>query len=98
MGYSQSKKLSQTEKKLQSLKLQLYGKPENLMSLTTEKPKSTHSAINQSSDTLVSSGAIKNNDPHFLKKDLTKIFLLAILAISIELTIYFTNSYGLLKF
>lgn len=92
MSYSQAKKLTDTEKKLQVLRLQLYGKAK-------EEKSSPASLAKFKSDILspVSSNQT-SADLSFLNKDLRKIFLLALAAISIQLVIYFFHINTWLKF
>lgn len=107
MGYSQSKKLTDAEKRLQMLKLQLYGKEINY----SEKIKKTDNLKDANSSTLPTSSLsadgigflnhselIQSTDPHYLRKDLIKIFILAFLAISTQLILYFSLNHGLIKF
>jgi hypothetical protein len=86
MAYSQSKKLTDTEKKLQSLKIQLFGKEKNLVSQPMVTSQKTN-IINQSATVSISTH--QHQDIAYLKKDLLKILTLAMIALFVQLMLKF---------
>lgn len=97
MGYSQGKKLTTTEKKLQALKLQLYGKETvKTVPQTQTIPRVPEAGISLSSP--VKSTTISLNDTHYLNQDLSKILLLACLSLGAQLLLYISLNRGLIHF
>lgn len=94
MAYSQSKKLTDTEKKLEALKIQLFGKEENRIKT------STNIKIHEAGKTQTSTAetTIKPQDLTYFRNDLLKILTLATLAISAELILYMLFTFKILKF
>lgn len=94
MAYSQSKKLTDTEKRLEALKIQLFGKEENRIK------KSANIKIHEAGKTQIfTTGAtIKPQDLTYFRNDLLKILTLATLAISAELILYMLFTFKILKF
>lgn len=99
--YSQSKKQSETEKKLQALRMQLYGKSELIEGNKGEKPSSTKQGSSapisiKSSSTFTFSSSPNNIsrtgivDNSHLKHDLVKTLIFASFAIGIQLLLYFS--------
>ncbi len=86
MAYSRSKKISDQEKKLESLKVQLYGKDGSVsIQFKTQPAESPQSIVTKT---------ITTNEDIYLKKDLTKILILGSLAIGVQLILYFTLQKG----
>ena len=87
MAYSQSKKLTDTEKKLEALKTQLFGKEKNVgytkNDLTTTKGEVKQAAFSQSAFQKT-----EIQDVNYLRRDLQKIFILASIAIGAQLILY----------
>lgn len=78
--------ISETDKRLQTLKTQLYGKGQTVqISATPKSPSLTTSAVITTS-------------VHSLRHDLTKIAILATLAIGAQIILYITLNAGLVKF
>lgn len=102
MGYSQSRKLTSTEKRLKSLRTQLYGKEEVTTALS--KPSGSTSfkftPFKKEGEVKVAAPKIESSDSKgtYLKQDLMKIFFLALLAIGAEFLIYLGINRGLVKF
>ncbi len=97
MSYSQSKKLTDTEKMIQAIKAQLYGKEgvstASYKSSVTSNPKTT-SAIH----TPPTSSSQSPQTMVYLRQDLLKIAALAALAVGSEAALYFAfNSQVLTK-
>lgn len=100
MTYSRTKKLSDTEKKLQSIRAQLYGKEDiQLKARPSDLP--TYS-LNTRPDIKTSTAKTTLNSSYNyavvtpLKQDLIKIFVLAAFAIGIQLLLYLGQQQGLL--
>lgn len=89
MAYSESKELTDTEKRLQSLKIQLFGKERHA---TTVSHKSN--IINSSSTTI----SYQHHDLTYLKKDLQKILILATIAFSVQLILYLQFTFKIVRF
>lgn len=85
MAYSQSKKLTTAEKKLQILKAQLYGKNE-VVTAKSSPSLFTNAVVDLSSKNHHLS---TSHEITFLKKDLIKTLIFATLAITIQITVYF---------
>ncbi|MBI4039893.1 hypothetical protein HY389_00885 [Candidatus Daviesbacteria bacterium] len=99
MGYSQSKKLSLSEKKLAQLKMQLYGKEQ-----TISQPQHSYRADD---NTKFKASDFQFTPSHSttsvsvegsIKADLVKTVLLAALAVGAQLAIYFSLNRGLIRF
>jgi hypothetical protein len=90
MAYSQSKKTTGIEKKLQVIRTQLYGKDNGITtySIKTENTKTK--------STLKESSAVATFNVDYLKKDLLKIVLLTILAMGAQMFIYFSQTHKLI--
>lgn len=84
MSISRSQKLTDTEKKLQAIRAQLYGKEEQAIPIQSKTYKLTTALTHSVSDT------------SYLKKDLLKICLLAFLAISAQIILYVVMQKGLI--
>lgn len=87
MSYSQSKKSTNTEKKLQALKTQLYGKEHSNISMQS----TTTNKFHLPSQDLPASQPTKQPTtimPNYLRQDLLKIALLAAIAISVQVIVY----------
>ncbi|KKR80152.1 MAG: hypothetical protein UU73_C0001G0319 [Candidatus Daviesbacteria bacterium GW2011_GWA1_41_61] len=95
MSYSQSKKLTDTEKKLQSLRAQLYGKDKDL---TPTSPSKTNSFSFKSSPEEAAPGTKTTADTGYLRHDLLKILLLASLMIGAQVALYFSLKSNFIKF
>lgn len=80
MAYSRSKKLTTTEKKLQTIKNQLYGKETNSTTFNFKSAESMNTTSNSTSLKI---------ETNYLKNELIKITLLAALAIGAQLILYF---------
>ncbi|MCL5784701.1 MAG: hypothetical protein M1142_05105 [Patescibacteria group bacterium] len=78
MSYSRSKKQTENEKKLQVLKAQLYGKD---IQVSLAKPSSNFAFKAEPGQTTVL-------ETDYLRKDLLKITILAILAIGGQLLLF----------
>ena len=86
MTYSRSKKTTDTEKKLQSIKAQLYGKD-----AVTSSPISTTYKFKSEGESKINNRILANQpDTAYLKNDLIRIFVLATLAIGAQLALYFS--------
>lgn len=97
MAISRSTKLTDTERRMQTLKIQLYGKegtgglkPSHNFGVGTFHLSSTAEEIAPSS--------VSKLDTNYLKNDLLKICLLASLAIGTQLMLYLALQKGLIKF
>lgn len=83
MAYSESKKLTDTEKRLEALKIQLFGKEENRSKIIpTVQVRET----------------AKPQDLTYFRHDLLKILLLATLIISAEIILYLQFTFKILRF
>ncbi|MFA5932826.1 MAG: hypothetical protein WCV81_01010 [Microgenomates group bacterium] len=82
MAYSQAKELTDTEKRLQALKIQLFGKEKNIK---VQNNKMT--ATNQSATLTLDHH--QHQDLAYLRKDLLKIATLAIIALFVQLMLKF---------
>ncbi len=80
MAYSRSKNLTTTEKKLQTIKNQLYGKESDSTTFSFKSVEKT--------DTTSNSTSLKI-ETNYLKNELIKITILAALAIGAQLILYF---------
>lgn len=88
MTYSRSKKVTDQERKLESLKVQLYGKDGGVnIQFKTPLPESSQTTVAQITST---------GEDTYLKKDLTKIMLLGSLAIGVQFVLYFALQRGLI--
>lgn len=88
MTYSQSKKLTDTEKRLQVLKTQLFGKESNQIKVQTAPAN-----IQTNSP----SASYQPQDLSYLRKDLKKIALLAFVAIGAQLILYMQFTFKVLR-
>ena len=84
---------SDTEKRLQLLQTQLYGKMGEVSSIKYQA--SSKEGLKQ--ETLNTNYVIPNTDTTYLKHDLAKIVLLSTLAIGIQLLLYFGSRSNLLR-
>ncbi len=86
MAYSQLKKLTDTEKKLQALRKQLYGRPDvQRTSKEEDQPSSSFSFSTKSN-------SVSNNkaaDSSYLKRDLAKTLIFASFAIGAQVILKF---------
>lgn len=96
---SRSKILTDKEKKLQSLRQQLYGK-EPTVQLPNHSESNSAFSFKSTSEPLTNQKVIEllSTESNYLKKDLTKIFVLATIALLSQLAIYFSLNQELLKF
>ena len=89
MPYSQSKKLTATEKRLQALKAQLYGKgAQNNTSLY----RAAAVTIDRAAVPSYPARAIDNSSAQtliYLRQDLLRIAALAVLAVTSEIVLFF---------
>lgn len=89
MSYHKDTKLTDTEKRLQSIKLQLYGKDSNHL---------VHSLEYSQSSKVISTPIINTNtDTNFLKGDLLKILFLAGVSIGVQVSLYLLMTHQILK-
>ncbi|MDD2822836.1 MAG: hypothetical protein PHQ59_02020 [Candidatus Daviesbacteria bacterium] len=93
MAYSESKELTDTEKRLQALKTQLFGKEKVK---ATKKSSYQTSAIHNTG--VISTTQHEHQDLAYLKKDLLKITMLATIALFVQLIIYMQLTLKILKF
>lgn len=91
MTYSKIKQLTDSEKKLQILRNQLYGKQEVVVA-----PKQPTVKLSTPIQSLVNH-PIKE-EVTFLRQDLMKIMLLASVAIMVQIILYLSLNLKLLKF
>lgn len=91
MSYSRSKKLTDSEKRLQALKSQLYGKERETTSNTF---RFDSSGIKENGTPSQSA----NTNTSYLRHDLIKTFILATFTLAAQLVIYFGLQRGLFKF
>lgn len=91
MAYSQSKKQTEAEKKLQVIRMQLYGKEEkSAQNVVTNTNSGSKSFKFTSSDIKPSGAAVTRREDNYLKKDLLKTVTLATFAIAAQLILKFT--------
>lgn len=95
MPYSQSKKTSGTEKRLQALKAQLYGKEETAPKVTSSQNTSYTFTAGSSVQTMQT---VIQSNTGYLKKDLTKITFLAALIFLAQIALYLSVQYKLITF
>lgn len=90
MAVIRSHKLTDTEKRLQLLSRQLYGKGSPMLGTTQITRNSANQTYRKSdqSGTLKSSESFRT-DVTYLKQDLTKILILASIAVGVQLVIYY---------
>lgn len=93
MAYSQSKKLTSSEKKLQALKTQLYGKEQPVVS----SPSQSSTTFNYNS-TQVNIATNQTIETSFLKQDLLKIGILATVIFTIQALLFLGINRGLVNF
>jgi len=93
MAVHRTHKLLSSEKRLQLLQAQLYGKMGEVSSIKYQA--SSKEGLKQ--ETLNTNYVIPNTDTTYLKHDLTKIALLTTPAIGIQLLIYFGSRSNLLR-
>lgn len=96
MTYSRSKKLTDTEKKMQTLRTQLYGKESSPLSPASQN----HPAFSFKSGSFTTVESLPKTlaPTSFLRNDLLKIAVLASSAISIQLFLYLAVVRGIVKF
>lgn len=93
MTYSRSKKTTDFEKRLQTLRNQLYGKD----SLSSSLKSSTNTFRFQTNSALVvTDSAAPASEANYLKRDLKRISLLAAGALFIQLLLYLGVQSGIL--
>ena len=98
MPYSRSKKLTSTEKRLQLLRTQLYGKEEGSSTVLPKPVNSSAFSFKIPTKSGESTKMLTNtSDTHYLRHDLLKILLLAILAVGIEAILYIGINQGIIK-
>lgn len=98
MSITQSKKLTDTEKKLQFLKTQLYGKEEQISTRSLQHSSEGSFHLNSAENPTISSrSSLSGLDTAYLKNDLLKICLLAALAISFQILLYISLQKGFIK-
>lgn len=86
MAYSRSKKITDTDRRVQLLRNQLYGKEQSVtFSFTSQKEGQTKPET-------------PKPESSYLRQELTKIFILAILAIGTEVALFIATNQGLIKF
>lgn len=86
MAYSRSKKLTDTDRRVQLLRNQLYGKEQSVtFSFTSQKESPVKSET-------------PKPESSYLRRELTKIFFLAVIAVGTEVGLFFANNQGLIKF
>ena len=78
------------QKKLEQLKQQLFGKSDSTYKVTGKQFKDT---MNANQKTVIAADLHSIN----LKSDLIKVAVLSILAIAIQLSLFFANQNGLIK-
>ncbi len=88
MAVVQSKKLTSTEKRLQALRTQLYGKEVKSIPISV-KPVDHQSVFNFPA-TSAHVANLSIDETNYLKKDLMKIFVLAIIILAIQMGLYFS--------
>ena len=97
MAYSQSKKLTTQEKKLLTLRTQLYGKEQpEAPSVKIEKPSDFKFNAPGKDSTLIPSNT--HSEATFLRNDLQKIGILAVVIFSIQVLLYLSINRGLINF
>jgi hypothetical protein len=96
MSYQQTKKLTAVEKKLQALKTQLYGKSSNTFVPGKQNITADQVIPAQPQQSTFSSTAAL--DTTYLKHDLLKIFLLASLALGVQVLLFILTRNGIIKF
>lgn len=84
MSYTQNRKVVLTEKKLESLRRQLYGKDNDYHIVSRPAHTGTESQ--------------HPTDSSFLRHDLLKTAVLASIGLAIQLGLYFAASRGLINF
>ncbi len=95
--------ISRQDKRLQALKQQLYGKekvtPYKIEKLSTSKAADKDSSKNlfsvASAPTTV--GTTSTSETIFLKNDLFKILILSLLAVGVEIVLFFAQQNHLIK-
>lgn len=96
MAYSQSRKLSAEEKKLQALRTQLYGKDRPLESVKETSDNSAFSFKSQQKAVGLPT-IISAHETSYLKKDLIKIGILATLVFAIQALLFIGISRGIIN-
>lgn len=89
MSYNRSKQLSGKEKKLQHLRMQLYGNEQSPVKAYSLPETSSPSKTNQKTTILTED---------FLRHDLLRSLFLATLAIAIQTLLYLAVQRGMLSF
>lgn len=98
MTYSRSKKVTDTERKLQAIKTQLYGKEEQSKN-TLKNTQMAKGAFYKFDKPLSATNIIqKDNTDNPLKRDLLKILFLSSAAIGIQVGLYLVLNLGIIKF
>lgn len=96
MAVIKSLKLTPTEKRLQILREQLYGKN------PVQSPHAPHAKIAGNTDSLKTEfvSPIKNyqTDISYLRADLLKILILASMAFAVQITLYISINNGFIRF
>lgn len=93
MAYSESKRLTDTEKRLQALKTQLFGKEGNQIKV----PVGTKVNIQTAAQKNTITSSYQHQELTYLRNDLRKIALLAFLAIGIQFLLYMQFTFKFLK-
>lgn len=94
MAYSESKRLTDTEKRLQALKTQLFGKERNQIKV----PVNTKTNIQTAAQENIIAASYQHQDLTYLRNDLKKIALLAFLAITAQILLYMQFTLKTIKF
>lgn len=89
MSYNRSKQLSGKEKKLQRLRMQLYGNEQSPVKAYSLPKTSSTTQTNQETTILTED---------FLRHDLLRSLFLAALAIAIQILLYLAIQRGMLSF
>ncbi|MDO8570063.1 MAG: hypothetical protein Q7R97_00570 [Candidatus Daviesbacteria bacterium] len=92
MAVIKSLKQTPTEKRLQSLREQLYGK--NPVPISYTKIVNT---TNSTKTEFISSTKNYQSDINYLRTDLLKILVLASIAFAVQITLYIIMNHGFLK-
>lgn len=103
MSYSRSRKLTDTEKKLQALKTQLYGKTYSLPTSTGKTTTSSSSSLptfqfNRNIDQRENfyKPLLEKDNQDYFKKDLLKTLLLATVIVGIQTFLFIGLKKGLI--
>lgn len=100
MSYNRSKQLSGKEKKLQRLRMQLYGNEQSPVKAYSLPKTSSTTQTNQKTTSFTTSKLISSTilTEDFLRHDLLRSLFLAALAIAIQILLYLAIQRGMLSF